>query len=353
MPRRGSRLAAIDTDIPPIVRLWLLRILIRLNGHRRFVGREGFEDDSIAEALGLGHWTKPDESEFQPRIVLAELRKLHQQAEEDSLGKAQMPKYLSDNIRRLSKLVGLTQTDCRILEFAVLINSERALDDATDRLGTLSSAKVFQALAVILQLPESSIRAALNGRAILARSGLLALESDGSEYLANRLHLLSGSFSDQMLSAVTDPVDLLRGTVSPAGPSRLGLADYRHAHETLDILLPYLRHAIQARQAGVNIFIHGKPGTGKTELARALAHALRCELLEVSGEDEDGDPITGLFRLRAFRAAQAFFAQRQALIVFDEIEDVFADGDGRFGGRSTAQQRKSWINRIGTVRFSV
>lgn len=238
MPRHRSPSAANKSDIRPIVRLWLLRILVGLNGHRRFVHREGFEDDSIAEALGLGHWVKPDESEFQPRIVLAELRKLHRAMEDESHGRARVPEYLNDNIRRLSKLVGLSQTDCRVLEFAVLINAERLLDEVADWLRTLSSAKVFQALAVILQLPESSIRTALNGRAILARSGLLAVDSHGNEYLSGRLNLLSHDFSDQMISAVTDPVDLLRGTVSPAGQARLGLTDYRHAHETLTSYCP-------------------------------------------------------------------------------------------------------------------
>ena len=88
------------------------------------------------------------------------------------------------------------------------------------------------------------------------------------------------------------------------------------------------------------------PGTGKSQLARALADELGCELFDVASEDDDGDPVNGERRLRAFRAAQSFFAKRPALIVFDESEDVFNDGDGFFGRKSTAQLRKAWINRM-------
>lgn len=50
-------------------------------------------------------------------------------------------------------------------------------------------------------------------------------------------------------------------------------------------------------------------------------------------------------RLRAYRAAQSFFGRRRALILFDEVEDVFDDGDSLFGRKSTAQRRKAWVNR--------
>jgi hypothetical protein len=106
-----------------------------------------------------------------------------------------------------------------------------------------------------------------------------------------------------------------------------------------------LTQAVASNRQGVNIFVYGVPGTGKSELARALAVELGCALFEVASEDEDGDPVTGERRLRAYRAAQSFFDRRRAMLLFDEVEDVFSDGGNVFGHKSTAQRRKAWLNR--------
>lgn len=253
---------------------------------------------------------------------------------------------MHDNIEQLSKLVGLNNVDCRILEFAVAIHNERLLDDAADWLEQLSTVKVFHALSVILNLPEHDIRASLSAQSILARSGLLAVERKGAGTLRGKLNLLSDSFADLMASAEANPIHLLSGTVSMASQGQLRLSDYEHIQPSLGILQPYLHRALREGRRGVNIFVHGTPGTGKSQLARALAGDLKCELYEVACEDEDGDPVRGELRLRAFRAGQSFFSQRRALMVFDEVEDVFNDGEGFFGRRSTAQLRKAWINRM-------
>jgi SpoVK/Ycf46/Vps4 family AAA+-type ATPase len=92
--------------------------------------------------------------------------------------------------------------------------------------------------------------------------------------------------------------------------------------------------------------IHGAPGTGKSQLAKILAEEMGCELFEVASEDEYGDPVSGTKRLRAFRAAQNFFAKRKSFILFDEVEDIFNDGDSHLGGKSTAQARKAWVNQM-------
>ncbi len=329
------------TKLDPIIHLWLLRILVPLGGHREFAGSLGFNDDTLAELLGLGHWV----NDFDLKAVQSELCRLHQKAEKQ-WAKAPLPPCLRHNVEQLSNLVGLGSADCRILEFAVSIHNERVLDDTADRLGQISSGKAFHALSVILDLPEPEIRASLSPQGILARSGLISVDRSSTNFLSGKLGLLSSDFADLMASSEADPISLLRGTVSAAGPSQLKLADYSHIAPSLEILRPYLRHAVTTGRRGVNIFVHGAPGTGKSQLTRVLADELECELFEVASEDADGDPVNGERRLRAFRAAQSFFAQRQALIAFDEVEDVFNDGEGSFGRKSTAQVRKGWINRM-------
>lgn len=119
--------------------------------------------------------------------------------------------------------------------------------------------------------------------------------------------------------------------MAPASPAELNIADYAHITPSLNVLRPYLKRSIETGRKGVNVLLHGAPGTGKSQLARALSKELNCELFDVTSEDNDGDPVNGDKRLRAFRAAQSFFTQRRAIILFDEIEDAFDDGDNVFG----------------------
>lgn len=79
MARRPLRHAAGDTE--PAIRLWMLRILVTLGGHREFLPSDGFYSDAVAQALGLGRWIDPDRDEFGQKAVLSELRRLHRQAE--------------------------------------------------------------------------------------------------------------------------------------------------------------------------------------------------------------------------------------------------------------------------------
>lgn len=343
--RRRVRHSPIPLDTPPIVQLWLLRLLVPLEGHREFIKQCGFTNDALAEMLGLGEWVDPVDRDFDQKLARSELRRIYQ-AGERKFKNAVMPTCLSRNVERLAKLVGLNETERRILGFAVLIQSERIIDDTADWLGQLSSAKVFHVLSVLLDLPDAEIRASLSPQGILARSGLVSVSRIGTATLCGKLDLLSDHFADSLSSSDADPISLLRDTVAVSSPAQLDVADFEHITPSLAVLRPYLKCSIANGRKGVNVFLHGDPGTGKSQLVKALAQELSCELFEVASENEDGDPVNGERRLRAYRAAQSFFGQRRALLLFDEVEDVFNDGSEFSGRKSTAQARKAWINRM-------
>ena len=346
MARRfRSFLSQSPEDVPAVLRLWVLRLLVPMGGHREFLSEHGFIGEAIAEAIGLGEWLDSDGRDYDARSIRAELRKLHGAAERKHRG-APIPKNLANNVSRLKQLVGLSETDCRILEFAVLLHNERLLDQSGELIGLVTSASLFHTLSVVLDLPEAAIRASLSANGVLGKSGLVTVDRSGSSNLRGKLDLLSHNLADTIVSTDTDPIDLLRDAVVPSAPAQLALADFGYIAPTLAVLQPYLRKSIDSSRKGVNIFFHGAPGTGKNQLARALAKEFGCELFEVASEDDDGDPVPGERRLRAFRAAQSIFAQRRTMILFDEVEDVFNDGDNFFGRKSTAQTRKAWINRM-------
>ena len=80
---------------------------------------------------------------------------------------------------------------------------------------------------------------------------------------------------------------------------------------------------------------------------------MEVELYEIAFSDADGDPITGKARLAAYNLCQRMLSStKNALIMFDEIEDVFTGlGAGllELFGMSTDEGKnsssKAWVNR--------
>jgi MoxR-like ATPase len=131
------------------------------------------------------------------------------------------------------------------------------------------------------------------------------------------------------------------------------LKNIPHLDSDTKILVPYLKNAIQEKISGVNILIHGKPGVGKSEYVQSLASQLGVDLFEIDFSDDDGNPIKGEARLRAYSLCQNMLARtHNAMLVFDEIEDVFPNNGAAFfrmlfggkGGESDSSG-KAWVNR--------
>lgn len=328
----------------PVIRLWVLRLMTVYRGHGKLGALTTYLDEDAETLLDACGLISKAMQSSNSRTVSAELRKLRKAAEEEGRS-ALLPATLLANVQCLAKLVGLSETECRLLEFSVMMFEDSRFRSICDAMGSLTTIQLYHLLAVVLDLPEGDIRLSLSGHSALIRSGLLTVERIGRDRLSSKLELLSTDFADNMVSGDAEPKELLRETVSVAGAAHLTLADYDHAPKVLTILQPYLRQAVASARGGVNVLLFGEPGTGKSQLARLMAQELGCDLFEVACQDSEGDPVGSTVRLRAYRMAQSFFGKRKALILFDEVEDVFEDAEVGFRNKSTARSRKAWMNR--------
>jgi transitional endoplasmic reticulum ATPase len=346
--RKSRKIELPVIQLEPIVELWILRVMIPLEGHRNFITTIGLDSDELASCFGLSSYPEnesEDEHYTQEKYRLLLKQRYH--AVEKKAGGIDFPDLLNQNLKVLAKQIGLNEIERSILGFAIIMRSHRLLDDTLDWLGMdLNTLKVIHILSVILGIPERDVRLALNSKSALSQTGLVTIDRRHRNSLSRKLDVLSSSFCDRLMTESGSPFDWLRDMIAPSPLPELQLSDYPHIKETLDSLLPYLRHITSYRRKGVNFLIHGAPGTGKTQLVRALAAALNFSLYEIACEDEDGDPLVGEQRLRAHGVAQQFLHNSVAMVLFDEAEDVFTNGHFLRDSQSPAQRRKAWMNRM-------
>ncbi len=292
--------------------LWLLRVLLEL-GSERLPGV--LQDSDVQAELGL---SSAELAEASPDTLQRWLRRCLQHLEQQELELD----ALTLNVEWLAERLGMSGAQRKILAFATAVEVSEPLSVALKGLACRSTGRAFRLLACVLQEPLELIRASLCPESPLLRSGMVQFRPEGDGYSP---WIRVRDSVDDMLTAHYDGPAQLLATLCPRAPeAELDLGAFAHLSSELELLLSLLQGAGVERARGINVLLHGPPGTGKTQLVRSVARALRLPLHYVPDGDCHGRPLEGKQRLKALRTIESLLGtETPALIVFDELEDAF------------------------------
>lgn len=347
MPRttRSPRIKdlGVDPAYLPLLRLFILRVLVLGGGQNRFLTESHFSDAAVAHLLGFTEIEQNDE--YSRAGALKRLSHLLATAERKRLD---FPRgtAIAANVDLLAAELALNHTEQRLLHFVTLERIVGPLADAADMVGSLTLDRLLRTLSGALNLPVPALREALDPRGKLAQSGLLWVDRNGAYCFRQKIDV-NDSLPDEMSIKHESLLDLFARHFVPAAKSSLSLTDYPHLEEDSRILKAYLKEARAQQRMGANVLVYGRPGTGKTEYVRALVEAIGADLFEVGVEDINGEPKEGKKRFAAYRLAQALLGNVGGrVLLFDEVEDVFVERKRNDWEDGNSSGIKGWVNRI-------
>jgi SpoVK/Ycf46/Vps4 family AAA+-type ATPase len=313
---------AVITRPPQPLAAWLFE-------HAELLGCSSPETDQEAFDLPYGHVRREVWAQFAP--LVAELKRPIQ---------APAPSPLARRLAWLCDLLKLTALESEVLGAAVRVRLHRrvrALAQAFDVVSCVGSEIYPLGIAILLGREEREMARVLQPSRTLCLMNILVSEEGG--YTPSKPVMRVARME------TTDPARLRAALVGKTQKPELDWEDFGHLGDTIGLAERLIRAALAKRTRGVNILLHGAPGTGKTAFARTLAARLEAHALFVGETDDDDGEPTRAERISAFAIAQSLAGPgARTLLVVDEADDIFTGVDEDDAG--SRKGSKVFMNRL-------
>jgi len=327
-------------DFHDLVALWLLRWFANERARRHLFRRKRFFDDDLARAMGVEELT--DEEELTPEqcgeVLSSRLAELERRHREEPLDRP-----LRNNFDALGRLLGLGAEEQEVVRFFAVLVVEDELAGALRTLSAHRRTRMEPLAEKILGPNNTALRDAFDGRGPLHETGVLQMEEYRFTGYVGPIFFSEDLARDLVYRDLSDG-EILRETVLPTAPATLGFADYPHLASSLELLRPFLARALSEHRPGVNVFLHGPAGTGKTELSRLLGEDAGAQVHELASANRQGKPLDPEKRLERIRLATRLLGADQILVI-DEAEDLYPRPLPLALGGGRASSTKAWLHR--------
>lgn len=212
--------------------------------------------------------------------------------------------FVRRNLKLLQECFGLSEIETNILYIIGLFDKmNRYYDDKLDYL------EFCLLLASVLQTSPTKIQ-----KLLMADMPLRKFDFIDDRHRSGEFEL--ESFTERLMQEPFSKQEMMKRIARIYPKSTLEIADFSYMKSDLDMLLNYCKNA-----KNPSVFLYGKPGVGKNEIAALIAKELDKDLWEIHNIDTQG--IMREDRLEQFIRAQAMLKADKSVILLDECEEFF------------------------------
>ncbi|MGZ9096987.1 MAG: AAA family ATPase [Micavibrio sp.] len=260
------------------------------------------------------------------------------------------------NLIRLTEILGLGEMEKKPLQLLYVAKQYPELGTFLESVFESDLKKASIGIARMLDAPLEGRRyfSAMTVGSRMSRYGLVYFEQGG-----NATEIGIPCVDEQILDKFDKPMnddEVAAVLLGNPAKSELGIEDFSHVGDQLEFVLKLIKKAVDNGEKGINVFLHGPAGSGKTELAGAIAKHLGLRLFSVgepNGDDPFGEeytddgakrPASEVRTTKLLRTQALLDGSKNSLVLFDEIEDLLMKGTD--SSKSADTDNKLQVNRL-------